>query len=73
MSSHSVKPEGLHRLLLMVDQGDWMMPPTNAIGQAAIIPLIPLDESGEINTEALEAEAAKIAAEDGKHLKLWIY
>ncbi|XP_060066418.1 zinc finger homeobox protein 4-like [Ylistrum balloti] len=63
-SMHNVKPEGLHRLLLMVDKGDWIMPPTNAIGHSSVIPQIPIDESEEINMEALEAEAAKIAAED---------
>jgi hypothetical protein len=27
---------------------------------------MPIDESGEINTEALEAEAARLAAEEGE-------
>lgn len=65
---HNVKAEGLHRLLMLVDKGDWIMPPTNAIGQSPIIPQLPFDELGEINVEAMEAEAAKIAAEDGKCL-----
>lgn len=63
MNTHSVKPEGLQRLLLMVDQGDWMMPPTSI---PTVTPFMPIDESGEINTEALEAEAARLAAEEGK-------
>lgn len=63
MNTHSVKPEGLQRLLLMVDQGDWMMPPTSI---PTITPYMPIDESGEINTEALEAEAARLAAEEGE-------
>ena len=47
---------------MMVNKGDWMAPAlSNAQTPAA--PPIPLDESGEINTEALEAEAAKLAAE----------
>ena len=51
----------------MVDHGDWMMPPTSAMGQSAVVPQLPLvDESGDINTEELEAEAARLAAEDGK-------
>ncbi|CAG2208256.1 ATBF1 [Mytilus edulis] len=61
MNTHSVKPEGLQRLLLMVDQGDWMMPPTSI---PTVTPFMPIDESGEINTEALEAEAARLAAEE---------
>lgn len=72
MNTHSVKPEGLQRLLLMVDHGDFMMPPTSI---PTITPFMPIDESGEINTEALEAEAARLAAEDGRFLteRLSIY
>lgn len=73
MSTHSVKAEGLQRLLMMVDKGDWMSQPStinNPANQNAVVPAtnIPFDESGEINLEVMETEAAKLEAEEGKYL-----
>lgn len=72
MSTHSVKAEGLHRLLMMVDKGDWMPSPvTNTpANQNAVVPTpnIPINESGEINLEVMEAEASKLEVEEGKTL-----
>lgn len=72
MSTHSVKAEGLQRLLMMVDKGDWVSQPTtvnNPANQNAVVPAtnIPFDESGEINLEVVETEAAKLEAEEGKY------
>lgn len=58
---HNVTPEGLQRLLVMVDQSDWMVP---AKPQATMPPHFPANENDEINVEAIE-EAAKLAAEEG--------
>lgn len=65
VSTHNVTAEGLQRLLPMVGQGDWMMPPPSATS-TPVTPQLPIDESGEINTDVLEAEAARLAAEDGE-------
>ncbi|KAK3099202.1 hypothetical protein FSP39_000960, partial [Pinctada imbricata] len=63
-STHSVKGDGLQRLLLLVDKGDWVpTSPVSSVRTPTAPSFIPLDESGEINTEVLEAEAAKLAAE----------
>lgn len=43
-----------------------MMPPPSATS-TPVTPQIPIDESGEINTDVLEAEAARLAAEDGEY------
>ncbi|KAK3086875.1 hypothetical protein FSP39_024747 [Pinctada imbricata] len=68
-STHSVKGDGLQRLLLMVDKGDWIpTSPVSSVRTPTASSFIPLDESGEINTEVLEAEAAKLAAEGKRRL-----
>lgn len=72
MSTHSVKAEGLQRLLMMVDKGDWMSQPAmnTPANQNAVVPAtnIPFDESGEINLEVMETEAAKLEAEEGMYI-----
>ena len=63
-SVHHVNAEGLQRLLQLVEETKLKMPPTTKETLApSPTPMLP--EMTDINMDALEAEFARLAAEDG--------